>query len=69
MTPSKVRRILVALFAINMAVITGVLLAVNAWLHPRSMNSWISAAAFTTFVCGLALGYGVGFVHGLKERS
>jgi hypothetical protein len=55
------------LVAINCAVATGVLLGINEWLHPGTMNGWISAAAFATFTCGQALGYGVGLIHGSKE--
>lgn len=61
------RRHVVALVALNCFVVTGVLLGINEWLHPGTVNGWISAAAFATFACGIALGYGVGLIHGSKE--
>lgn len=60
------RRHAVVLVALNCVVATGVLLGINEWLHPGTMNGWISAAAFATFACGIALGYGVGLIHGAR---
>lgn len=63
------RRLVAAILAANCAVVAGVLFGINQWLHPGSMNGWISAAAFMTFVSGELIGYGVGLVHRSKETS